>query len=159
MQRDTGSCTRRFFCAHRPIYCVAILWNKVHSPGAQVSKCVHLAAKLCTPGAGCTLNFEHCNVMPTRNYIPPGSARLPVGFSRLPVGSANLFRFKNVGIPNGCSGGQPQREAPTQTGCCRIKALDNFETIIAPIWRTTVPCSGCIFHATPPGRKSFRSIF
>ena len=25
--------------------------------GAQVTKCVHPAAKVCTPGAGCTLNF------------------------------------------------------------------------------------------------------
>ena len=32
----------------------------MHTPGAQVSKCVHAAAKMCTPGAGCTLNFEHC---------------------------------------------------------------------------------------------------
>ena len=27
--------------------------------GPQVTKCVHQAAKVCTPGAGCTLNFEH----------------------------------------------------------------------------------------------------
>ena len=32
----------------------------MHTPGAQGLKSVHLAAKLCTPGAGCTLNFEHC---------------------------------------------------------------------------------------------------
>ena len=32
----------------------------MHTPGAQVSKCVHHAAKMCTQGAGCTLNFEHC---------------------------------------------------------------------------------------------------
>ena len=32
--------------------------NNVHSPGAQVPKCVHPAAKWCMPGAGC----EHCTV-------------------------------------------------------------------------------------------------
>ena len=32
----------------------------MHTPGAQVSKCVHPATKMCTSGAGCTLNFEHC---------------------------------------------------------------------------------------------------
>ena len=33
----------------------------MHLPGAQVRKYVHPASKLCTPGAGCTLKFEHCN--------------------------------------------------------------------------------------------------
>ena len=33
----------------------------VHSLGAHVPKCVHPAAKLCAPGAGCALNFEHCH--------------------------------------------------------------------------------------------------
>ena len=31
----------------------------MHLPGAQVRKPVHPATKLCTLGAGCTLNFEH----------------------------------------------------------------------------------------------------
>ena len=31
----------------------------MHTPGAYVSKSMHPAAKRCTPGAGCTLNFEH----------------------------------------------------------------------------------------------------
>ena len=38
----------------------------MHSPGAQVSKCVHPAAKLCTPGAGCTLNFEYWHAIGQR---------------------------------------------------------------------------------------------
>ena len=32
----------------------------MHTPGAQVLKFVHPAAKICTQSAGCTLNFEHC---------------------------------------------------------------------------------------------------
>ena len=32
----------------------------MHTPGAQVCKFAHPAAKRCTQGAGCTLNFEHC---------------------------------------------------------------------------------------------------
>ena len=32
----------------------------MHLLGAQVLKPVHPATKMCTPGAGCTLNFEHC---------------------------------------------------------------------------------------------------
>ena len=32
----------------------------MRSPGAQVPNCVHPTAKWCTPGAGCTLNFEQC---------------------------------------------------------------------------------------------------
>ena len=31
----------------------------MHTPGAQVMKPVHPAAKMYTQGAGCTLNFEH----------------------------------------------------------------------------------------------------
>ena len=31
----------------------------MHLPGAQVLKPVHPATKTGTPGAGCTLNFEH----------------------------------------------------------------------------------------------------
>ena len=34
----------------------------MHTLGAHVSKPMHLAAKMCTQGAGCTLNFEHCMV-------------------------------------------------------------------------------------------------
>ena len=33
------------------------------SVGAQVLKSMHPAAKMCTQGAGCTLNFEHCFIM------------------------------------------------------------------------------------------------
>ena len=32
----------------------------MHLPGAYVPKPMHPAPKLCRPGAGCTLNFEHC---------------------------------------------------------------------------------------------------
>ena len=32
----------------------------MHTPGAQVSKSMHPAAKMCTQGAGCTLNLKHC---------------------------------------------------------------------------------------------------
>ena len=35
----------------------------MHLLGAQVLKPVHPATKLCTPGAVCTLNFEHCQGM------------------------------------------------------------------------------------------------
>ena len=31
----------------------------MHMPDARVSKSMHPAAKMCTQGAGCTLNFEH----------------------------------------------------------------------------------------------------
>ena len=32
----------------------------MHTPGAQVRKSVHPAAKMGAQGAGCTLNFKHC---------------------------------------------------------------------------------------------------
>ena len=32
----------------------------MHPTGAHVLKYVHPAAKMCTEGAGCTLNYEHC---------------------------------------------------------------------------------------------------
>ena len=70
---------KHLFCAHpgaeglkivHPANCPCVLayimyrnalkYLKVHSPGAQVAKCVHPGAKWCTPGAGCTLDFEHC---------------------------------------------------------------------------------------------------
>ena len=34
----------------------------MHMPGAQGIKSMHPAAKMCTQGAGCTLNFEHCKM-------------------------------------------------------------------------------------------------
>ena len=37
----------------------------MHTPGAQMLKSVHPAAKMCTGGAACTLNFEHCYAMRT----------------------------------------------------------------------------------------------
>ena len=40
----------------------------MHMPGAQGLKSMHPAAKMCTPGAGCTLNFEHC--IGSRNNAP-----------------------------------------------------------------------------------------
>ena len=33
--------------------------KSMHLPCAQLIKPVHPANKMCTPGAGCTLNFEH----------------------------------------------------------------------------------------------------
>ena len=39
--------------------------KSMHTPGAQLSKSMHPAAKMCTQGAGCTLNFEHCRIMCT----------------------------------------------------------------------------------------------
>ena len=41
----------------------------MHTPGAQVLKYMHLAVKMCTQGAGCTLNFEHCIYMYICIYI------------------------------------------------------------------------------------------
>ena len=38
----------------------------MHLSGAQVVKAVHLATKMCSLGAGCTLNFEHCNILYAR---------------------------------------------------------------------------------------------
>ena len=50
----------------------------MHLPGARVLKPVYPATKLCTPGAGCNLNFEHCNPYPSlRNRVykfPPQRA-------------------------------------------------------------------------------------
>ena len=37
-----------------------MLKKHMHTSGAQVLKSVHPAAKMCTQGVGCTLNFEHC---------------------------------------------------------------------------------------------------
>ena len=36
-------------------------------------KCVHPAAKMCTPGAGCTLNFEHCFLIFRKERRPAGT--------------------------------------------------------------------------------------
>ena len=35
----------------------------MHVLGAHVSKPVHPAVEMCTRGAGCTLNFEHCGIL------------------------------------------------------------------------------------------------
>ena len=48
----------------------------MHPPGAQVLKYVHPAAKMCTQGAGCNLNFGHGQVnefnnQNSRNFITP----------------------------------------------------------------------------------------
>ena len=37
----------------------------MRTQGAQVSKSMHPAAKMCTQGAGCILNFEHCVCSPS----------------------------------------------------------------------------------------------
>ena len=50
-----------FMCS--PLYkgiIVIYVRKSLHTLGAQVMKSVHPAAKVCTPGAGCILNFEHC---------------------------------------------------------------------------------------------------
>ena len=44
-----------------PIYRNDKLLNKRAHTGCTPSKIVHPAVKMCTPGAGCTLNFGHCN--------------------------------------------------------------------------------------------------
>ena len=51
-----------FMCSS--LYKGIILFKKnMHTPGAQVLKSVHPAAKMCTQGAGAgTLNFENCNL-------------------------------------------------------------------------------------------------
>ena len=41
----------------------------MHTPGAQVSEFVHLAAKICMLGAGCTLNFEHWLLLSTKTNL------------------------------------------------------------------------------------------
>ena len=43
-----------------PYIKAVIVRKSMHTPGAQVLNSVHPAAKRCTQGAGCTLNFEHC---------------------------------------------------------------------------------------------------
>ena len=35
----------------------------MHTPGVQVLKSVHPTVKMCTQGAGCTLNFEHLRLI------------------------------------------------------------------------------------------------
>ena len=42
---------------------IKMLQKRVHTPGAQVLTSVHPAVKMCTHGAECTLNFEHCTAM------------------------------------------------------------------------------------------------
>ena len=42
-----------------PYIKVIIMLEGMYTPGAQVLKLVHPAAKICTQGAGCILNFEH----------------------------------------------------------------------------------------------------
>ena len=46
----------------------------MHTPGAQVLKVVHTAAKMCTQGAGCALNFEHCHRSLTLSNFRDGIA-------------------------------------------------------------------------------------
>ena len=54
----------------------------MHPLGAQVLKSMHPAAKMCTQGAGCTLNFQHCH-----NQDSPGApgARRAVDYLRRAV--------------------------------------------------------------------------
>ena len=54
---------------------VFILGNTMHPKGAQVLKSMHPVAKMCTQGAGCTLNFEHCIGMinSSKNVHTPGA--------------------------------------------------------------------------------------
>ena len=42
--------------------------KNMHTPGAQVSKPVHPSVKMFTPGAGFTLNFEHCKDISCREF-------------------------------------------------------------------------------------------
>ena len=37
--------------------------KSMHLPGVQVITPLHPATKMCTPVAGCTLNFEHCRLI------------------------------------------------------------------------------------------------
>ena len=56
----------------------------MHPPGAHVLKSVHPAAKMCTQGAGCTLNFEHWKLMHV--LLPTGSEeRAILGVVSIPV--------------------------------------------------------------------------
>ena len=42
------------------LWCLSLKFGKsMHTPGAHVSKSMHPAAKMCTQGAACTLNFAH----------------------------------------------------------------------------------------------------
>ena len=41
----------------------------MHTPGAQVLKSMHPAAKMCTQGAGCTLNFD-CLISYGLSHMP-----------------------------------------------------------------------------------------
>ena len=54
----------------------------MHLPGAQALKPVHPATKTGTPGAGCTLNFEHCNIISVAICLRHKSHRLTrlIGF-------------------------------------------------------------------------------
>ena len=47
-------------CATHYINLSKVFGKSIHTPGEQVSKPMHPAAKMCTQGAGCTLNFEDC---------------------------------------------------------------------------------------------------
>ena len=63
-----SQCSKLRFYFRAPATCLCVThyetYSKVgksmHTPGAQVSKSMHPAAKMCTQGAGCTLNFENC---------------------------------------------------------------------------------------------------
>ena len=46
--------------AHKVPYALNNRKNGAHAGGTPLA-IVHSALKLCTQGAGCTLNFEHCN--------------------------------------------------------------------------------------------------
>ena len=43
-------------------HCISLFksWKRPAHTGCTAFKPMHPAAELCTPGAGCTLNFEHC---------------------------------------------------------------------------------------------------
>ena len=54
-------CPKNGAPGHLVTYYVNLLkvGKSMHTPGAWVSKSMHPAAKMCTQGVGCTLNFKH----------------------------------------------------------------------------------------------------
>ena len=77
MQRPQKWCTRPFVHVLLPIYTYLEVGESMYTPGAQVSKSKHPAAKMCTQGAECTFNFEHWIII-VQQYI----IAIPKGYVR-----------------------------------------------------------------------------
>ena len=68
------------FCA--PLGCIHI---ETVRPGFSLSENVRPVAKMCAPGADCTVNFEHCNQYLCQINVPLNLIRYIAGYNTINV--------------------------------------------------------------------------